>query len=108
MQSALALFLALAVAVYAQERVDLGVVHQIKDEAFQNPKVMDTVFQLTDVYGPRLTNSPQFRAAGDWAVKQLKEFGLDNVKLEKWGPFGRGWTSTPRIPATSMIHSISR
>ena len=62
--------------------------------SFQNPKVMDTMFQLTDVYGPRLTNSPQFRAAGDWAVKQLKEFGLDNVKLEKWGPFGRGWAYT--------------
>ncbi len=74
--------------------MDLNVIHQIKTEAFQNPKVMDTVFQLTDVYGPRLTNSPQFRAAGEWAVKQLKEFGLDNVKLEKWGPFGRGWAYT--------------
>ena len=93
-EPALALFLTFALTVSAQERVDLSVVHQIKDEAFQNPKVMDTMFQLTDVYGPRLTNSPQFRAAGDWAVKQLKEFGLDNVKLEKWGPFGRGWTYT--------------
>jgi hypothetical protein len=55
---------------------------------------MDNVFQLSDVYGPRLTNSPQFRAAGEWAVKQLKEYGLDNVKLEKWGPFGRGWAYT--------------
>jgi len=75
MQSALALVLTFALAISAQERVDLGVVHQIKTEAFQNPKVMDHVFQLTDVYGPRLTNSPQFRAAGEWAVKQLKEYG---------------------------------
>ncbi len=94
MQPALALFLTLALTLSAQERVDLNVVHQIREEAFQNPKVMDTMFQLTDVYGPRLTNSPQFRAAGDWAVKQLKEFGLDNVKLEKWGPFGPGWAYT--------------
>jgi carboxypeptidase Q len=98
MQSVLALVLTFALTVSAQERVqervDLGVIHQIKTEAFQNPKVMDTVFQLTDVYGPRLTNSPQFRAAGEWAVKQLKEYGLDNVKLEKWGPFGRGWAYT--------------
>ncbi|HSR05974.1 MAG TPA: M20/M25/M40 family metallo-hydrolase [Bryobacteraceae bacterium] len=93
-ESGLALVLTFALTVSAQERVDLGVIHQIKDEAFQNPKVMDTMFQLTDVYGPRLTNSPQFRAAGDWAVKQLKDFGLDNVKLEKWGPFGRGWAYT--------------
>jgi carboxypeptidase Q len=95
LQPVLALVLTLALTVPAQERaqekVDLGVVHQIKAEAFQNPKVMDTVFQLTDVYGPRLTNSPQFRAAGEWAVKQLKEYGLENVKLEKWGPFGPGW-----------------
>jgi hypothetical protein len=97
-QPALALVLTFALTVSAQERVpervDLGVVHQIKTEAFQNPKVMDTLFQLTDVYGPRLTNSPQFRAAGEWAVKQLKEYGLDNVKLGKWGPFGRGWAYT--------------
>jgi carboxypeptidase Q len=98
MQPVLALSLTCALTISAQdrvqERVDLGVVHQIKAEAFQNSKVMDTVFQLTDVYGPRLTNSPQFRAAGEWAVKQLKEYGLDNVKLEKWGPFGRGWAYT--------------
>jgi len=98
LQPALALVLTFALTVSAQERiperVDLNVIHQIKTEAFQNPKVMDSVFQLTDVYGPRLTNSPQFRAAGEWAVKQLKEYGLDNVKLEKWGPFGRGWAYT--------------
>src|SRR5579872_6402540 len=95
---ALALVLTLALTISAQdrvlERVDLGVIHLIKAEAFQNPKVGETVFQLTDVYGPRLTNSPQFRAAGEWAVKQLKEYGLDSVKLERWGPFGRGWAYT--------------
>ena len=94
LQPALALFLSLALSASGQEPVDLGVIHQIKTEAFQNPKVMDNVYQLTDVYGPRLTNSPQFRAAGEWVVKQLKEYGLDNVKLEKWGPFGRGWAYT--------------
>jgi carboxypeptidase Q len=89
-----AVALLLTVSVSAQERVDLGVIHRIKTEAFQNPKVGDTVSELTDVYGPRLTNSPQFRAAGDWAVKRLKEYGLENVQLEKWGPFGRGWAYT--------------
>ncbi len=34
-----------------------------------------------------------FKAAGDWAVKRLQEYGLANVKEEKWGPFGRGWQS---------------
>jgi len=45
---------------------------------------METLYNLTDRYGPRLTNSPQFRAAGEWAVKQLNEWGLSNVHLEKW------------------------
>jgi hypothetical protein len=78
-----------------QERVDLNVLHQIKSEAIgPNSKVMEIMYNLTDRYGPRLTNSPQFRAAGEWAVTQLKEYGLSNVHLEKWGPFGNGWEYT--------------
>jgi carboxypeptidase Q len=45
---------------------------------------MEALYNLTDRYGPRLTNSPQFRAAGDWAVGQLKEWELSNVHLEKF------------------------
>jgi hypothetical protein len=77
----------------AEEKVDLAVVNRIKSEAFNDSKIMDTMFYLTDVYGPRLTGSPNYKAAGDWAVKRLQEFGLTNVKEEKWGPFGRGWQS---------------
>jgi hypothetical protein len=77
------------------ERVDLGVLHRIKSEAFaRNSKVMDTLFYLTDVYGPRLTGSPNINDAGNWAVKKMQEWGLSNVKMEKWGPFGRGWAAT--------------
>jgi hypothetical protein len=78
-----------------QERVDLGVAHRIRDEAFgRNSKVMDTAFQLTDVHGPRLTFSPAARRAGEWAVHQMKEWGLANTHLEAWGPMGRGWQCT--------------
>src|SRR5689334_12431209 len=77
------------------EKVDLGVLHRIRSEAFgQNSRVMDTLFYLTDVYGPRLTGSPNIRDAGDWSVKKMKEWGLANVKMEAWGPFGRGWAAT--------------
>lgn len=75
----------------AEEKVDLSIVNRIRAEAFSDSKVMDTMFYLTDVYGPRLTASPNFKAAGDWAVKRLESYGLVNVKEEKWGPFGRGW-----------------
>lgn len=83
--------LALAPLLLAEEKVDLVSVNRIRHEAFSNSQVMDTMFYLTDVYGPRLTNSPNFRAAGDWAVKRLESYGLANVKEEKWGPFGRSW-----------------
>src|SRR5947199_5425067 len=78
----------------SEERVDLSVVNRIRSEAFSGSRVMDTMFYLTDVYGPRLTNSPNFRKAGDWGVSRLKEYGLINVKEEKWAPFGRGWQCT--------------
>ncbi|HEV2690329.1 MAG TPA: hypothetical protein VGV35_17355, partial [Bryobacteraceae bacterium] len=45
-----------AVYVYSDDAVDLSIVHRIKAEAFENSKVMDHEFYLTDVYGPRLTN----------------------------------------------------
>jgi len=77
--------------VLAEEKVDLSVINRIRSEAFSDSKVMDTMFYLTDVHGPRLTNSPNYRAAGDWAVGRLKEYGLVNVREEKWGPFGRDW-----------------
>lgn len=75
------------------EAVDLSIVNRIKSEAFEHSKVMDHMFYLTDVHGPRLTGSPNYKAAGDWAVGRLKEYGLVNVKEEKWGPFGRGWSN---------------
>ncbi len=89
---------ALIVAQQQTERVDLNVIHKIKTAEFGGgggfggggrggaggSQVMNIMYHLTDQYGPRLTNSPQFRAAGNWAVGQLKEWGLSNVHLEPW------------------------
>src|SRR5947207_15552064 len=74
------------------DTVNLEVIHRIKAEAFNNSQVMDHLFQLTDVNGPRLTGSPGFQTAAEWAVRQAKDFGLESARLEKWGPFGRGWS----------------
>jgi Zn-dependent M28 family amino/carboxypeptidase len=84
--------LLLAASVCAQDRGDLGAVSRIKTEAFDNSQLLDTLGYLTDVYGPRLTASPEFRQAADWAVKRLQSYGVENVRLEKWGPFGRSWS----------------
>src|SRR5882724_5914925 len=88
----LAILLLTAAAAMAEEKVDLAAVYRIKTEAFQRSKVMDHAFYLTDVYGPRLTGSPALRSAGEWAVKRFNEWGLAGASLEKWGPFGRGWS----------------
>jgi hypothetical protein len=90
---ALPFFLSVAApAVSAAEDVDLATVHRIKTEAFQRSKVMDHLFWLTDVNGPRLTGSPGFQAAAEWAVRNLNEWGAAGARLEKWGTFGRGWS----------------
>ena len=81
-----------AAAALAADPVDLAVINRIKAEEFQNSKVMDHLENLSDRYGPRLTGSPEFKEAADWAVKRLEEYGLANAHLEKWGPFGRSWT----------------
>ena len=77
----------------ASERVDLEALYRIKDEGLQRSEVMDTLWYLTDVHGPRLTNSPNIRAAAAWAMKRLTEWGVTNVRQEPWGPFGRGWAN---------------
>lgn len=94
MNRLIASLLVFALVSSAEEAVDLTVLNRIKTEAFQNSQAMDTLFYLTDVYGPRLTDSPGFRQAGDWAIKRLQGYGLQNAKLEKWGPFGQSWTLT--------------
>ena len=89
------------VAQQPTEHIELNVIHKIKAAegvgggggfgrgGGPSPsQVMETMYYLTDRYGPRLTNSPQFRAAGEWAVTQLKEWGLSNVHLEKWSTAG--------------------
>ncbi len=74
----------------AGDKVDLDVLAQIKTEAYQHSQVMENLFYMSEVYGPRVTNSRNHRAAAEWAMKQMKEWGMQNVHLEKF-PFGYGW-----------------
>src|SRR2546430_14789383 len=84
----------------ATEKLDLDAIYKIKEEGLQRSKVMEIESYLTDVYGPRLTNSPNFREAGDWAVNTMKGWGLANVHLETWR-FARG-RATPRLGAPAV------
>jgi len=71
--------------------VDLEMVEKIKAEGIDNSNVMDFASWMTDVYGPRLTNSPQLENARAYAVSQFNELGLENAGYHQWGPFGTGW-----------------
>ncbi len=73
------------------DKVDLDALTQIKREAFQHSQVMENLYYMSEVYGPRVNNSRNHRAAAEWAMQQMKAWGLQNVHLEKWGPFGYGW-----------------
>jgi carboxypeptidase Q len=80
------------VSAQQAERVDLDAIYKIKAEGLQRSRVMEITSWLTDVYGPRLTNSPGFRQAGDWAVTEMTSWGLVNVKQLPFA-FGRGWAN---------------
>ena len=84
---------ALPLAAQAPSTSDLQAIEQIKDEGFGNSKIMEIMSYLTDVYGPRLTNSPDIKQAAEWTTGKMKEWQLANVHLETWGPFGRGWSN---------------
>jgi hypothetical protein len=78
----------------ATDSVDYDAIYRIKEEGFQRSQVMEVASYLTDVYGPRLTGSPNIKNAADWAVKKLAEWGADNPRIENWEtPFGRGWVN---------------
>jgi hypothetical protein len=80
-----------ALAAQTAERVDTDAIAKIRAEGLKNSQVMEHMFWLTDAYGPRLTGSPGFEQAGDWAVKTLQGWGLQNVRKERF-PFGKGWS----------------
>ncbi|MEP6620299.1 MAG: M20/M25/M40 family metallo-hydrolase [bacterium] len=83
---------ALAPALAAQEKVDVAAIERIKSEEMNRGQVMDIMSWLSDVYGPRLTWSPNAARARDWAMKEMKSWGLANVHEEKWDtPVGLGW-----------------
>lgn len=93
----------LTVSAQSSEPIDLAALQRIKEEGFERSQVMDIAWWLTDRYGPRLTNSPQMRAAAEWTVKKLTEWGLANVRQEPWGTtFGRGWRNE-----RTVVHVIA-
>ncbi len=82
-----------AAASSSSESVDLEMVTRIRQEGFRNSQVMQTLSELTDEIGPRLTGSPNMKKANQWTRDQMSKWGLENAHLEAYGPFGRGWVN---------------
>jgi carboxypeptidase Q len=81
-----------AVPVHAQERVDEAAMARIRMEGFQHSHVMETLSWISDVYGPRLTGSANYRKAAEWARDRLGEWGLSGARLDAWGDVGPAWS----------------
>ncbi|MFZ1700101.1 MAG: M20/M25/M40 family metallo-hydrolase [Pyrinomonadaceae bacterium] len=75
-------------SVYTAPQADID---KIKNEGMNNSEVMKTLGYLTDVIGSRLTGSPNLKRANEWTRDTMAKWGMQNAKLEAWGPFGRGW-----------------
>src|SRR5262245_7955092 len=95
---AFALVVAVSAAPQTQsvpaEKIDNAMIAKIKAEGMERSQIMRIEHMLTDIYGPRLTGSPNHKAAGEWAIKEMTSGGMKNGPLE---PFEwqakEGWLS---------------
>ncbi|HVF31014.1 MAG TPA: M20/M25/M40 family metallo-hydrolase [Pyrinomonadaceae bacterium] len=80
-------------AIGQQAAVAGDAIAKIREEGLskERSQAMKTIRYLTDVIGPRLTNSPNQRRANQWTKEQLEKWGLKNAAVDPWGEFGRGW-----------------
>jgi hypothetical protein len=97
-----ALLLAQPALAQSAERIDSSAVAFIKAEAAERSQVPTIARWMTDVYGPRLTGSPQLDAAQVWAKSMFESWGL-SAQLEPWGTFGRGW-HIDRFAINAHVH----
>src|ERR1041385_6361319 len=78
-------------ALAAQAQIDPGINAKIRQEGMERSQILKTTHVLTDVYGPRLTGSPNHENAAKWAIKQMESWGFVNGHLEPWDFARVGW-----------------
>ena len=66
---------------------------RIRKEEMENSKIMHTLHIFTDLYGPRLTGSPNHVNAAKWAAAEMKSWGFDHTALEPWNFGHPGWVN---------------
>jgi carboxypeptidase Q len=71
--------------------VDDALRARIRKEGMENSQILKTMHMLSDVYGPRLTGSPNHKRAAEWTISQMRKWGLENGRLEPWDFKHPGW-----------------
>jgi carboxypeptidase Q len=69
-----------AEAVSAAVELDQKIIADVKSRS----ELMKNLQHLSDVIGPRLTGSKNLETANHWTAAKMKEYGLENVRLEPW------------------------
>jgi carboxypeptidase Q len=90
---ALSLVLSLLAVPIAAQNGSGDLLSRIRREAMDRSQIMKTMHMFTDLYGPRLTGSPNHKASAEWAVKQMTAWGLENAHLEPWDFKHPGWAN---------------
>jgi carboxypeptidase Q len=88
------LLLSLPFLLVAQQRekVDAAVLLKLEQEGVERSEVMKILSSLTDMNGPRLTNSHGYKTAAEYCKGALESWGVENVHFDHWDEiFGTGW-----------------
>jgi hypothetical protein len=81
-----------AKAALTATELDSALLAEVKNKT----EVMKNLEYLSDTIGPRLTGSKQLERANEWTAAKMKEYGLENVKLEPW-EIPIGWERGPAL-----------
>ena len=92
-QCCIAALLLSAMATAQPAIPDTAMMQKIRAAEKQYSQLAVIAHQLTDVCGPRLTNSAGYKRAISYVSKTFKEWGLVNAGPEAWGSFGLGWNN---------------
>ena len=85
----LAVFFSAFIAV-AQQSLPADVIFKIKREAFQNSKIEELAFYMTDYAGPRLAASRLGERSEKLVREKFEELGFSNARIEQADNFLRG------------------
>lgn len=86
-------FVTLPLTAIAQDRSVAEINAAIRKEGMEHSHIMNTLHYLADLYGPRLTGSPNHVNAAKWATREMQSWGFDYTGLEAWDFGHPGWVN---------------